>query len=106
MKNPADPFGDRQLIRTRYLFYLLPFVGAIPSAWTVYRGTGDARERSLSRLSLRITLGWLLVYGLLWTGSAVATDTLAPRLLYLNALLTSGYLLLSLGIALKVWREK
>jgi hypothetical protein len=94
----ADPFGDRQLIRLQLLLYLMPFVGIVPSAWTLSRKTGDREGRSLARLSLNLTLGWLLAYGLLWTGSTMATDTLSLRLLYLNALLTSGYVLLSLGM--------
>jgi hypothetical protein len=106
MMNPADPFGDRKLIRLQLLIYLLPFIGVLPAAWTLYRGSDNPRERSLSRLSVKLTLGWLIAYGLLGAGSFAVSDALSLRLLYADALLTSGYVLASLGMMLKIWREK
>jgi hypothetical protein len=106
MLNPVDPFGDRKLLRLQLLLYLLPFVGVIPATWILYRGNGNPRQRSIARLSVKITLAWLLAYGLLGTSSFLANDSLSLRLLYLDTLLTSGYLLLSLGMMLKIWREK
>jgi hypothetical protein len=106
MLNPVDPFGERKLLRLQLLLYLLPFVGVIPATWILYRGNGNSRQRSIARLSVKITLAWLLAYGLLGTSSFLANDSLSLRLLYLDTLLTSGYLLLSLGMMLKIWREK
>jgi len=101
-----DPFGDRKLERLQLMLYLIPFLGVIPSAWTWYRGEAKGKERQISRLSLNLTLGWLLFYAFLWTGATFSDQTLSFRFLYLNGLLTSAYLLLCLGIIFKVWRQK
>ena len=101
-----DPFGDRKLERLQLMLYLIPFLGVIPSAWTWYRGERKGKQRQISRLSLNLTLGWLLFYAFLWTGAAFTDQTLSFRLLYLNGLLTSAYILLCLGIIFKVWRQK
>ena len=101
-----DPFGDRKLERLQLMLYLIPFLGVIPSAWTWYRGERKGKQRQISRLSLNLTLGWLLFYAFLWTGATFSDQTLSFRLLYWNGLLTSAYILLCLGIIFKVWRQK
>ena len=101
-----DPFGDRKLERLQLMLYLIPFLGVIPSAWTWYRGERKGKQRQISRLSLNLTLGWLLFYAFLWTGATFSDQTLSFRLLYWNGLLTSAYILLCLGIIVKVWRQK
>jgi hypothetical protein len=102
----TDPFGDKKLNRLQLMLYLIPFLGAIPSAWTLYRGVGNGEQRQISRLSINLTLGWLLFYAFLGTGATFTDQTLSFRFLYLNSLLTSGYILLSLGIILKIWQKK
>lgn len=101
-----DPFGDRKLERLQLMLYLIPFLGVIPSAWTWYRGERKGEQGQISRLSLNLTLGWLLFYALLWTGATFTDQTLSFRFLYWNGLLTSAYILLCLGIIFKVWRQK
>ena len=101
-----DPFGDRKLERLQLMLYLIPFLGVIPSAWTWYRGERKGEQGQISRLSLNLTLGWLLFYAFLWTGATFSDQTLSFRFLYWNGLLTSAYILLCLGIIFKVWRQK
>jgi hypothetical protein len=101
-----DPFGDRKLNRLQLMLYLIPFLGVIPAAWTLYRGERKGEQRQISRLSVNLTLGWLLFYAFLWTGATFTDQTLSFRFLYFNGLLTSGYILLSLGMIWRVWQQK
>jgi hypothetical protein len=101
-----DNFGDRKLNRLQLMLYLIPFVGIIPSTWTLYRGIGKGEQRQISRLSVNLTLGWLLFYAFFWTGATFSDQTLSFRFLYLNGLLTSAYILICLGIIVKVWQKK
>jgi hypothetical protein len=101
-----DPFGDRKLNRLQLMLYLIPFLGVIPAAWTMYQGEATGEKRQISRLSINLTLGWLLFYVFLWTGTTFTDQTLSFRFLYLNGLLTSGYILLSLGIIWKIWQKR
>jgi hypothetical protein len=101
-----DPFGDRKLNRLQLMLYLIPFLGVIPSVWTMYRGVGEAEQRQISRLSINLTLGWLLFYAFLWTGATFTDQTLSFRFLYLNGLFTSGYILLSLAMIFRVWQKR
>lgn len=80
----------------RYLklwLYLLPIVGIIPSVWTLYRGKGNREQQKASRISIILMLLWLGSYCCLSLGAEQASDLLAFRLLYTNALLTTGYFL-------------
>jgi hypothetical protein len=106
MMNYSDPFHEDKLNKLRLMVYLVPIVGSIPALWTLYQHQGSREARSLSRLSVTLTLSWLIVYLLLWTGSSLTPETYTLRLLYLNGLLTSGYLLLSLGLMLRLWQGK
>jgi hypothetical protein len=101
-----DPFGDRKLNRLQLMLYLIPFLGVIPAAWTMYQGVAAGEKRQISRLSINLTLGWLLFYTFLWTGTTFTDQTLSFRFLYLNGLLTSGYILLSLGMIFRVWQKR
>lgn len=95
--------------------YLLPIVGAIPAIWTLYlsqkyRETkrndlegGDAtalsnisnqnyyERQKVSRWSVTLILVWLSSYCLLSLGAANTSGIIAFRLLYTNAILTTGY---------------
>lgn len=98
----------------RLWIYLLPIVGVIPAIWTLYLSSRDKeifsekkdplnihssdlaarpnRERQkVSRLSVTLILAWLSSYSLLSFGAANASGIMSFRLLYTNAILTTGY---------------
>lgn len=102
----SDPFQERKLQRLQRMTYLIPLVGAIPALWTLYHRQGDASQRSTSRLSVLMTLSWLLLYGLLWFGSSQDTAIASFRLLYANGILTSGYFVACLVLMLRIWQGK
>lgn len=82
--------------KERYLqlwIYLLPVVGIIPALWTLSRKQGSTQQQKVSRLSISLLLTWAIAYILLFLGADRASELLAFRLLYINALLTTGYFL-------------
>jgi len=87
--------------RFRLGCYFFPLLGA-GLAWHDLRSSPcPAHYRRPARLALRLTLAWLLLYGLLsWTGGETG-GSLGFQLLYANALLTSGYFLACLILS---WR--
>ncbi len=101
-----DPFKEQKLKKLQLMLYLLPVVGWLPSLWTLSRHDENRSQRSLARTSLTLTLGWAIAYSLLWLGSLQTSELLALRLLYLNGLLTSGYILTCLVLMVRVWRGK
>jgi hypothetical protein len=101
-----DRFKERKLEKIQLIIYLIPMVGWIPSLWTLYIRPDSSEKLSLSRLSVRLTFIWVLAYSLLWLGSLQSSEILTLRLLYVNGLLTSGYILTCLGLMLKVWKQK
>ena len=82
--------SDRHL---QLWLYLLPIVGVIPSIWTLYRDKGRVEQQKASRLSITLALTWIGLYVLLSLSAERASEILAFRLLYTNALLTTGYFL-------------
>jgi hypothetical protein len=101
-----DPFKEQKLNKFQLTLYLLPVLGWIPALWTLYVKDSDREEKAVSRLSVTLTFIWLLAYSLLLVGSAQTSEFLALRLLYLNGLLTSGYLLTSLALIIRLWQGK
>jgi hypothetical protein len=101
-----DPFKERQLNKLQLSLYLLPVVGWIPALWTLYRKQGSREQQSVSRLSVTLTLTWLLAYSLLWFGATQSSEFLMLRLLYLNGLLATGYILTCLGLTIRIWQGK
>jgi hypothetical protein len=98
-----------ELIAERHLqlwLYLLPVVGIIPALWTISRKNKEREAQKASRLSLILTLSWLIIYLLLNLSAIQASELLAFRLLYLNALLTSGYFLTCLVLMLRLMKGK
>ncbi|MGK7937904.1 MAG: hypothetical protein AB4206_19230 [Xenococcaceae cyanobacterium] len=93
--------------------YYLPIVGIIPSLWTLSRknsdrgsaSSADLQHQKASRLSIKLTLIWLCAYGLLSIGSSQGSELVALRLLYTNALVTTGYFLVCLGLILRLRRK-
>ncbi|HAC66085.1 MAG TPA: hypothetical protein DCF68_21765 [Cyanothece sp. UBA12306] len=104
--NNHDPLKERKLQKLQLIIHLIPLIGIIPSWWTIYRNQGTNAELSTSRLSIRLTLVWLIIYGLLWLGSLQTSEFLSLRLLYLNGLATSGYILTCLVLMFRVWQQK
>lgn len=101
-----DPLKERKLEKLQLIIYLIPIVGWIPSAWTLLRRQATNEQLSVSRLSVRLTLIWAIAYGLLWFSSLQTSEFLSLRLLYLNTLATSGYIIACLGLIIRVWQQK
>ncbi|TVQ42931.1 MAG: hypothetical protein EA365_13825 [Gloeocapsa sp. DLM2.Bin57] len=97
---------DAKLKQIQLFIYLIPIVGLIPAIWTLLRDESDTSSQKVSRLSVKLAIAWLIAYALLWLGSTQTTDIVSFRLLYLNALLTSGYFLSSFLIMFNIWRNK
>lgn len=106
MNNPSDPFKEKRLKRLQMYFYLIPVLGAIPALWTLWRKQGDREQQAVSRLAVTLAFTWLLAYGLLATGTAQTSEILKFRLLFLDSLLASGYILVCLVLMLRLWRGK
>ena len=49
------------------------------------------QTKKISRVSLRLGLGWLTIYSSLWLGSVLTNDLFSIRLMYLNGMFTTGY---------------
>jgi len=110
MKNlpPIDissPEENSAIPRKQLLLYLIPILGFFPSLWTLYRRQGSREQQAVSRLSITLTLTWLLGYLLLATGSATS-DYLTLRLLLLNSFLTSSYFLVSIWLMFRLLQGK
>jgi uncharacterized membrane protein YhdT len=75
--------------------YFLPVVGILPAIRTLYRTQKDyqvdSQQQKASRLSISLILIWLSSYSLLSLGAANTEGLMSFRLLYTNALLTTGY---------------
>jgi hypothetical protein len=75
--------------------YFLPVVGIIPAIKTLYLIKKDCQvdleQQKASRLSISLILIWLSSYSLLSLGAANTESIMSFRLLYTNALLTTGY---------------
>ncbi len=101
-----DPFQEQKLDKLAQITRLIPIVGWVPALWTVYHHQGSNKVLSVSRFSLKLTVIWAIAYSLLWLSSLQTSETLTFRLLYFNGLLTSGYILVCLGLMFRVWRRK
>jgi len=88
-----DPFSADPSERLQRSFVCLPVLGLLPALWFLKQCPPlDPRHR-VSRQALRLTTGWLLLYGLLSLAGVTSPELWSLRLLYLNGLLTSGYFL-------------
>lgn len=97
------------LTKEKYLklwVYLLPIVGAIPAIWTLGKNQGDKQQQKVSRISIILLLVWLGSYCSLSLGAGQASDILAFRLLYTNALITTGYFLTCTLLMLRLSKVK
>ena len=105
---------SNQTYRTRHTrhlqlwIYLLPVIGVIPAIWTLYREEKQPKtsfsqvsdssirlqqQHKASRLSLNLALVWVSSYCLLSLGAANVSGIGSFRLLYINAIVTTGYFL-------------
>ncbi len=104
--NDLSSVPEKKAQQLQLLIYLLPVVGIIPSIWTLYRGRGSEQEQKTSRLSLILVLSWLIAYILLSFSANQTSDILAFRLLYTNALITTGYFLVCLSLMFRLLKGK
>ncbi len=103
--SPAESLPSRESSSRLLLLYLIPVIGFFPSLWTLYRRQGSREQLTLSRLSITLTVTWLLGYIFLATG-AVTTSSFPLRLLILNSFLTSGYFLVSIWLIVSTAKGK
>ncbi|GAB4225213.1 MAG: hypothetical protein Kow0049_02670 [Stanieria sp.] len=101
--NKSELITEKQL---QLWLYLLPVIGIIPALWTISRPNSHQQQQEASRLCLILTFSWLLIYLLLNLGSIQGNELLAFRLLYLNALITTGYFLTFIFLMLRLVKGK
>ncbi|NJK48748.1 hypothetical protein HC931_11700 [Candidatus Gracilibacteria bacterium] len=106
MKEDNDLFKEQNLNKLQLSIYLLPIVGWVPSLWTLYLKPGNREQQSISRLSVTLNLFWLLSYIIFWLSATQSSEFLTLRLLYINGLLTSGYILTCLWLTIRLWQGK
>lgn len=82
--------------------YLLPIAGIIPALWTLSRKTGSVSQQKLSRVAINLLLTWSSAYILLLLSVSRASELLAFRLLYANAVFTTGYFLTCLWLMMRL----
>lgn len=96
MKNSHPRHSEKKLQQAKLLLCLLPVIGWTFSLWQLTRPQTNSQTKQVSRLSITLTLGWLIAYFALATGNSWdASQIWHIRLLYTNTLLTSGYLITS-----------
>jgi hypothetical protein len=106
MKEDNDPFKEQNLNKLQLSIYLLPIVGWVPALWTLYLKQGNREQKSISSLSVTLNLLWLLSYIIFWFSSTQTSEFLTLRLLYINGLFTSGYILTCLWLTIRLWQGK
>jgi|GEM_PF-5562803 len=98
-----DPFFEKRLNSLVKSLYFFPLVGIIPGVLTQMNPGTSSKASSLS---LKIHAFWAISYIMLWVSGLQGTETLAFRLLYLNTIVTSGYILTCCFLVFKTWRDK
>lgn len=99
-----DPLKEKPLKRLQMYLYFIPWLGVLPALWTIYHKEGDREQQTTSRLAVTLAFVWLLSNGVLLTSATQAPDILQFRLLFGDALLSSGYAIACLFLMLRVWR--
>ncbi|MCU0547767.1 MAG: hypothetical protein MUC48_00330 [Leptolyngbya sp. Prado105] len=89
----------------RLFFYFVPIFGFFPAVWTLYRRAGGRQERALSRFVIKLSVGWLLLYGLMGA-SAMNAESVPLPVLLAASFMTSGYFGLNLFLMVQLWRRK
>jgi hypothetical protein len=80
-------------------------VGIIPGILTLSNSQSKTRQKQISRRSIAFAITWLSLYILLFIGSDTTSGILAFRLLYANALITTGYFITCLILILR-WKPQ
>ncbi len=113
LRDPSqvEPVSSREsdaLERLETFLYLAPVIGLLPSMWAIYRRQRDKRQLAVCRLSILLATLWVSVYLSLDLGADVAgaSTSLAFRLLFINALATSGYFISSVWLMVLLWQNK
>ncbi|NJK53943.1 MAG: hypothetical protein HC936_16195 [Leptolyngbyaceae cyanobacterium SU_3_3] len=104
-ENQAQDFENQDIEHLKLFLYLLPVFGFFPALWTLYRRRGSRQERSLSRLVIKLALGWFVAYFLIGFGVSSA-DSFQIPLMLMGSLLTSGYFLVNLWLMARLWQRK
>ena len=102
--------------------YLLPVVGVIPAIWTLYQAknnisvhspdrqsesyTAMRQREKASRLSINLTVIWLSSYALFSLGAANVSELMSFRLLYSNAIITTGYFVTCTWLMSRLGKKK
>lgn len=92
--------------KRQLLIYLLPVIGVLPALWTLYQTNANSEQKKASRLSIMLLLLWLIPYISLFLGTGQTSELTAFRLLYTNALLTTGYFVICLGLMFRLQQGK
>jgi hypothetical protein len=104
--------------RLRLFIYLVPLFGIIPSIWSLQKAKQNyeahngrppnlrsRREQQISRLSITLTLAWLiLMAGLL--GSSNLTELSGASVKLAASTLTSSYFLTCFWMMVQLWRRQ
>ncbi|MGD1872184.1 MAG: hypothetical protein ACFB02_03955 [Mastigocoleus sp.] len=96
---------DNRNYSVTLLIHLIPVIGFFPSLWTLYNRQGSREQHRVSRLSISLSLIWLLTYLLLASGTT-NSSLFSVRLLILNSFFTSGYFLVSLWLMVRLTQNK
>jgi hypothetical protein len=108
---PLDPIGpdptslDGSVQDIKLFLYLMPVFGMVPAVWTLNKADSTRQERNLSRVAIKLALGWLGAYMLLQTGAGSAESLQVPLLLT-SSLVTSGYFVLNLWLMILLWQRQ
>lgn len=86
--------------------YMLPVVGIIPSLWCLYSQYSRVQQKKVSRVSVNLFFIWIFLYIILSLSSNFTGELYAVRLLYINALFTTGYFLSCLIFTFIIWQGK
>jgi len=105
MRQKSDPFGNSGVQRLWAYVNLTPFLGIVPSLWTLARGRGSRIQRAASRHSVALALLWL-GGSILLNASPETPELQRLSLLFLSGLLTSGYILASFWLMVQLWHHK
>ncbi len=102
----SDPFKESKLQHLQLFIYLIPIFGFFPALWTLYRHQGSREQQKVSRLVVTLAVVWLLGYSLLAMEAGQTSELLSLRVSLINALFTSGYFLVCLGLMARLWQRK
>ncbi|ERT09931.1 hypothetical protein M595_0186 [Lyngbya aestuarii BL J] len=100
--DPLDYPDDQHV---RLFVYLVPVIGVFPALWTLYRRQGTPQHRATSRLTVILTLSWLLGHLALEAGSST-TEFLKMPLLLSSSILTTSYFIVCFGLMIRLWQRQ